>query len=513
MLIQDREKTRVLLLQHFRQKGLRDEDEVSFYIREYLGLNIPTKAYCVGHDAPIRMIIDLFFEKVGTALGWANRTGGKTMGVAVLNHLDMEFKPGVDICVAASTMDQARKGYNHFKNLYSDPLMRQSVDGELLQSQSKLKNGSVLEIITGTVKGVNSPHPNKARLDEVELMAYEVFQEAMSMSMSKGGYRAQDVYTSTRKKSAGLMNRLITEAPEKGTRIFSWCIWDVVEKCERECKDDPKYGNCPIYHLCGGIAHEGTGWYQIPDLIKKVLTLSKDVFDAQWLNKKPGSGVLVYNTFSPSKSIIEPFELPPNWPTFAYLDFGANFYYGKVILAPTGHYIVYAEYWWPSEFLEKLGTGGPRTLEKHAEQIRKFPRFRNSEPIFADPAEKQSCIEVTNQHHMKVIPAEKTLSLGMNDVRSLMEREAEFTHPKDKWVRKTPLLLIMRGIAPRLIWELEDYACETNPDGSPNRDEPDHTSAGGAHAVDAFRYGVRGRTLRLDLKDTARYRLRSLPGF
>lgn len=512
VLIQDRDKTKRLLLQHFHTVGLKDDAEVAFYIEEYLGLIIPTANYCVGHDPPIRMITDLFFERVGTALGWANRTGGKTMGVAVLNHLDMEFKPGVDICVAASTMDQARKGYNHFKGLYTDPLLRASVDGDLLQSMSKLKNGSRLEIITGTVKGVNSPHPNKARLDEVELMAYEVFQEAMSMSMSKGGYRAQDVYTSTRKKSAGLMNRLIQEAPEKGTRIYTWCIWDVVEKCERQCKDDPQYGNCPIEHLCGGIAHEGQGWYQIPDLIKKVMTLSKDVFNAQWLNKRPGSGVLVYDKFDEAASVIEPFPIPDGWPTFAYLDFGSNFYYGKIAIAPTGHFIVYYEYFWPSEFNEKTGIGGPRVLADHAREIRKTVRFRRSEPVFSDPAEKQSCIEMTNAHHINVIPAEKTISLGVNDVREKTEKRTEFTHPTEKWKREVPKLLIMKDIAPRLQWELTDYACEINPDGTPNRDEPDHTSAGGAHGVDALRYGIRGKTLGLELINVARYRMRSVPG-
>jgi len=433
--------------------------------------------------------------------------------MAVLNHLDMEFKPGVDICVAAATMDQARKGYNHFKSLYKDDLLKASLDGELLQSQSKLKNGSSLEIITGTVKGVNSPHPVKARLDEVELMAYEVFQEAMSMSMTKGQYRAQDAYTSTRKKAAGLMNRLISEADERGIRIYKWCIWDVVEKCERECKDDPKFGNCPIYHLCGGIAHEGKGWYKITDLIKKVLTLSKDVFDAQWLNKKPGSGVIVYDSFDPSVGVIEPFAVPPDWPTFAFLDFGANFYFGKIVIAPSGHWIVFAEYWWPSEFSDKTKIGGPRVLSRHAQEIRRFARFRNSEPVFADPAEKQSCVEVTNNERMKIIPAEKTISLGINDVRTMMEKRLKFKHPELGWERSVPQLLIMQGKAPRLLWEIGDYACETNPDGSPNRDEPDHTSADGAHAVDALRYGVRGKILRLDLKDVARYRLRSLPGF
>lgn len=512
--IVSRERTRRFLFRHFKARSLQTLDELQFYIEEYLGFKVPSQAVCPGHDPPLQLISDLFFEKVSLALGFANRTGGKTTNVAILNHLDMEFKPGVDICVAAATRDQAEKSYTYLQKMYRDPLLKASLK-ESIQSYTELRNGSVLEIITGTVKGVNSPHPNKARLDEIELMDWEVFNEALSMSVQKGNWRAQDVFTSTRKYAGGIMTRLLTESEERGIKVYKWCIWDVLEQCPRQCKGDPEYGDCRVYEMCQGKAHDCAGWYKIDDFIRKVSSLSKDVFQAQWLNQKPGGGVTIYHPYNPATHRIAPFPIPLDWQTFGGIDFGSNFYYSKAAASPPNeaglrHHFVFREYFWPAEFDPKTAIGGPRLLEQHAKVIREMEKFRNSEPQYGDPEDKQSCLELFNKYKINVIPAEKDVLLGIDDVQALLEKRSKFTHPVEGWTRDLPLLTVFDGRAPRLDWELQNYSWEMRTDGTPDRDEPDKDSADGAHAVDTVRYLIRSRRLRSDRSQV--YRMRSIPG-
>ncbi|GAG86811.1 unnamed protein product, partial [marine sediment metagenome] len=146
----------------------------------------------------------MFFEMTRNSIVFANRTGGKTINVAILNHLDMMFKPGCDICSAGAVLEQSERCYTYFKTFHNNEFLYKMYKGVPTKHRTYYENDSKLEVITGTEKGLNGPHPAKARIDEVELMDWHVLQEGLSMTKTKETTDGTDImsqnsFLSTRK--------------------------------------------------------------------------------------------------------------------------------------------------------------------------------------------------------------------------------------------------------------------------------------------------------------------------
>src|SRR5262245_30276353 len=223
-------------LEWYLQHGIQSEEELGDFVETYFGYQVPTHAVCPEHIAPMSFLADQFFERTRTVLGFANRGGGKTILTAILNMLDALFKPGVEIASAGAIMEQADRGYEYLRGFFlKEPLFLEQLI-TTLRSETVFRNGSIVRIIAGTYHGLNSPHPNKFRCDEIELMPWVVLQEGLQMSIERGGWKAQDTLTSTRKFQKGTMQRLLDEAGRKNIKIYSWCIMETVERCTRLCR-------------------------------------------------------------------------------------------------------------------------------------------------------------------------------------------------------------------------------------------------------------------------------------
>jgi len=832
----DREVVKRQLMDYYLGVGLQSDDDLDHFLKEYVGLTIPRKHYCADHCAPFDFVSDLFFERESTVLGFGSRGSGKTLDVAAVNFLHMRFKEGCDICTAGASLDQARKGYNYLQQMCLRPEHKDWLDGDPTLGLTRGKNKTQIEIITGTVKGLNSPHPLKANIDEVELLDWEVLQQGLSMSMSKpeypwksadvftcvagdtlidvprdlsahpdgipirdlvgktgwvysfnkrsgkvtlkrfthvrktgvnaevyrvrfrwseyggkkrtgfldvtgnhrfmlrdGSYRSADklqpddslmpfsrtrefgpnglpyakicrndgssipehilvcgkvhgtwadkhnvvhhrsfnsldnrpemlvrwprakhahyhanlprnteylqengrkvgalhaawveslppaqydawiekqrrdttamiaarggawnrgrkrpaeerrrvsqsltrtaakrigitrdeidqqvllaskkvvgshyaiaeylhwsptrvysslrrlgltnhkvtsvrrlkkrvdvydmevegthnfvangvfVHNSTRKYGAGTMQRLLDEAPDRGIKIYKWCVWEALERCTRDCVGDKQNGDCPLYTdritgapgsgVCGGKAHTANGWYRIEDFIRKVQLLDKETFEAEWENLRPSSGHLVYgSSFNEATHVVDPFEIPNIWPTFAAIDFGAHFSYLKFAIDPSTKvwFCFYCYYF------EK-----PRLLKDHRTNIRSSPRFRSTEAIYAGirGIDKQPFIEF--QQHFPMVEAEQDLLVGINDVKTKLQDRKRFVFPNGKEA-EIPGLVFFRGAGDMamLIKEAGQYGWETNPDGTANLEEPVEDNN---HCWSAVRYAV-----------------------
>jgi len=179
-----------------KQGGPTHPDILHFYIRVYLGYNIPRKKVCVDHCAPFTFVSDMYFEKVRNSIAFANRTGGKTLNIALLNQCDMTFKEECEIASAGSTKDQAAKMFQYFSRFHNrNQILYNLYAREPIKTYSEYKNLSTIEIVTGSLKGLNSKHPQKLRLDEVELMDWEVLQEGFSMPESSDAIMAQGCFS------------------------------------------------------------------------------------------------------------------------------------------------------------------------------------------------------------------------------------------------------------------------------------------------------------------------------
>jgi len=432
------------------QGGPRHDDMLHFYIRAFLGYSIPRghDRVCRHHKAPFSFISDMFFERVRNAIGFANRTGGKTLNLAILNHLDMLFKPGCEIVSAGAVLTQADKMCGYFKEFHSsNEFLGELFAREPTKTLFVYKNESQLQVISGTEKGVRGPHPHKARFDEVEEMDWGVLQAGMSMAMSgesvSTGHTitAQTVYTSTRQRESGPMQQLLDQAKlEKdvvgGMRTYCWCVWEVLERCTHQCKGDPYWGDCPIKQVCGQRARKCVGYYKVEDFIlDKVLRLDRETLNVEWFNKRPSGSVFVYGGYWNERfHIIPPFE-PGDERDFiiaSAIDFGTSpghdFVYQKYYLdvtdfrseaenTPLGEairakitYYLFYEY----------RTGG-RTIEEHASRIKSSPGYSPGEIIFADPSAKQERIDLEETHGIPTLGAETSKEAGISTLRAHLQ--------------------------------------------------------------------------------------------
>ena len=117
-----RQHTRRRLFQYFLDNGFADDDELAFFLDEYLQLQYPRQASCPNHIPPFQIISDLYFDRVRAMLIYASRASGKTLTFAVMNLLDGCFRSeATDITNAAATRDQAVKCYRYFTGFHKDP--------------------------------------------------------------------------------------------------------------------------------------------------------------------------------------------------------------------------------------------------------------------------------------------------------------------------------------------------------------------------------------------------------
>lgn len=214
------------LLHTYMKYGFEDEDDLDFYLKVFLGYDIPKHTFCPGHISAFKFITDVVFERVLFALAFGSRGSGKTLAFALINHLKALFRTSpVELVVASSQIHQTNIGYAYFKGfLEGDPLLWEQIDGDPIQSYTKFKNGSLLKIASGTMHGLNGPHPNMTTIDEVELMDMPILEQGLSMSMAKNGIPAQDILGSTRKKSVGTMTTLLDEQVERNMSVYQFCI-------------------------------------------------------------------------------------------------------------------------------------------------------------------------------------------------------------------------------------------------------------------------------------------------
>lgn len=409
----------------------KNDDELWEFIALFYGFRIPRKIVTPGHRAPFEFVADLYFERVKNALGFANRTGGKTLSVAILNHLDMIFKRGCEVASVGSVLYQAEKCYRYFTDFCELPRFKEfckeyeRVTGnrfmvKQIQSWTEFGNGSTQEILTATEKGLRSPHPNKARIDEIDLLSWQLLQTGLSMAQSSGSIRGQNVFTSTRQYQQGSMQRLLDEAPEKGIEVYEWNCWEVLEKCQRRCLQDPVHGDCKIYTFCKGKAHHCDGFYKIDDFIDKVRILDRDSFETEWLNLRPARHKLVYHMFEPSKHVMTPKKLheltgysypSPYWRRICGIDFGSSpghpFTYVKVCQLPSGQFLAFFEY-----------GAEQRLLRDHAISIKRSPHYISGEFNYADH-DAQDRLEL-KALGVNTRPAAKDVLMGIDYISTLL---------------------------------------------------------------------------------------------
>ena len=291
----------------------RSKEELKDWAKTYFGWQLAAQQICPKHQAPLDILWELFNEDILDVVILASRTGGKTALIALLNLLDAIFKNGCEIGSMGAVFYQAQKGYSFFAQMIQSELFTEDVIATIMK-ETRLKNGSLVQILSGTMTGTNAPHPHKARADEVELIEWGILQQFFSMVHSERGIQGQQVLSSSRKSMWGSMQRLITKMETEPSFPFvlrTWCVKEVLEKCNEpcwKCREMVRSDGRSFWDVCKGAARNSDGFYLLRDVHRKFTTLDSDVFDAEWTCEKPAKKGLVYKDMPDERFGRYPFD-------------------------------------------------------------------------------------------------------------------------------------------------------------------------------------------------------------
>lgn len=274
----------------------RDRQQLHDLIELYFGVNIPDKKICDDHCAPFDFIFDYLVGDIDFAVVLGNRSGGKTHGFGILDTLVSYLYDGVEIATVGAIKFQAQKCYEYYRNYSNRAPFSDNLTDQASMSRTVHKNKSEVQVLTGTMSGVNAPHPQLLFTDEIDLMPWNVLQQALSMPQSKNGVKSKTVLTSTRKFASGAMQKLLDDAPKKGYKVYQWCIWEVIEPMPKDKAEQDRIAKIFGSELPHNI-HLADGYYTWRDaILKKLSPMEDETWAVEWLCRKPGTEGTVYGS-------------------------------------------------------------------------------------------------------------------------------------------------------------------------------------------------------------------------
>ena len=329
--IEQTPKPRELLLGAIERK---DRNALHALIALYFGVNIPKHKNCNDHCAPFDFVFDYLTGEIDFAVVLGNRSGGKTHSFGILDTVVSYLYDNTEIATVGAIQFQAQKCYEYFRDYSQKYPFAHNLTSSASMGRTILKNKSQVQVLTGTMSGVNAPHPQLLFVDEIDLMPWNVLQQALSMPQSKNGVMSKTVLTSTRKFAAGAMQRLLDDAPKKGYKVYQWCVWEVIEKLPA----DPAKLNEIRHEFAGELPdgiHKADGYYTWRDALqKKRSPMEAETWAVEWRCRKPGTQGTVYGSnYSDENNNIgdwSPVGKPGH--IFLFEDFGASDDHPDVVL-------------------------------------------------------------------------------------------------------------------------------------------------------------------------------------
>jgi hypothetical protein len=292
------------------------------YVKVFLGIDVPDKRLCPEHQSPMDYLWHAFYESKRQprianhdSIVWANRAGGKTKLAAVATLLDCLFKPYCQVRILGGSGEQAGRMYEYLTGFLHHGY-QQFLAGPVRKTKCCFINGSAVEVLTQSSTSVRGQHVQKLRCDELELFDEDVFAAAKFTTQSTAEIIAGMELISTMHRPYGLMHEVVTSAPNFGTPVFKWCVWETIEKCVgRNCSQ------CPLSEDCRGRARKANGYLKIDDCITQMRRASRAGWEAEILCTRPSRENVVFDEFNPALH-VGAVDYDPNLPLYRALDFG-----------------------------------------------------------------------------------------------------------------------------------------------------------------------------------------------
>lgn len=490
----ERDRLRRDVIQKYLRDGLKTADDLHRFITTLTREPMPCKPICSGHQTPFHYMFNSFFadylhpitgEYMGllNQLAIASRGGSKTSTTGKNNVIDLIFKPGVEVASVGAVKTQAAKCYKYTTGWLMDPDIVHLLAKEPTMQETKMLNGASYSQLVGTKSGVNSPHPQKLRADEIELLKDPtVLDEMFMVPMSFGGYRGTMDITSTRKYQSGIMQKLVDNADEMDLNLIIWCYKEVAEECKesrrgiarlildiedpitKEVKPYNMYEGCEHCKLafsCKGDLVHSRGYYAIDDYIREKKRLSKTAWIAQKECQRPGSQNVIYADYDDEidnvhSNVIPNCHPPSDWYIIECYDFGVTAISWWAMRRDGREFIKFAEY--------KNDVG---IIDHHLRYVKETRETYDIQPdfIWGDPRSKNLIAEWRNRG-VPIKRAYSNVEVGLEIIGSLMDRDLDGSHCFyicERCVKtRDEYKAYHFKVGTRIIPKQEDHLCDTD---------------------------------------------------
>jgi hypothetical protein len=362
------------------------------WVAEFAGLRVPRVAVCANHRAPFDYLRAAYFEPAGDLVVWAPRGGGKTHLAAVATLLDLLHKPGCQVRILGGSLEQSLRMWEHLLPMAMERWGK-ALSHPPRAHRLELANGSAAAVLSQSQRSVRGLRVQKMRCDEVELFDPRVWEavQLVTRSQPRRPHRRQNQAAertthaapatgviealSTLHEPFGLMRRIVDEAEAAGRPVIRWCLLEVLERCPRgrHC------ASCALQEDCRGVAKSRCrGFVRIDDAIAMKRRVSKQIWEAEMLCRRPSQRYAVFPDFDPERHVratVGPREALSGDLSLA-MDFGfANpFVCLWIVRWDDGRTHVIDEYVQPG-----------RQLAEHLEMIRRRP-WGPAKVVACDPA-------------------------------------------------------------------------------------------------------------------------------
>jgi hypothetical protein len=407
------------------------------WVRERLGLKLPGRAVCPGHQSPLDYLWLAYREPAPDLVVWAPRGGGKTRLGAVATLLDLLHKAPCQARILGGSLDQSLRMWEYLLDdvtRVADDL----IEGRASSRRLRLSNGSDAAVLTQSQRAVRGLHVQKLRCDEVELFDPQVWEASQLVPRSgradEGGRRVQGSIEamSTLHAPGGLMQRIVDSAQEAGLPVVRWCLLEVLEPCP----EDRQCAQCPLDNDCGGRAHgAGEGFVLIDDAIAMKRRVSRKMWEAEMLCRGPTVRHGVFPDFDRS---IHVRQGPPAWAgertelTWG-IDFGYHAPFVCLWIESFAHGVTFVL----DEYVESR-----KRLETHLQAIESRPHGRvrhvACDPAGAAPNEQtaKSNVDLLHERRYEVHRKKSGIADGLEMIRAGLAPAAGeptlYIHPRCK---------------------------------------------------------------------------------
>lgn len=295
-------------VQELLETRCRSRAQLWWWVRTFLGLQVPRRAVCPDHIAPFEYLMRAYFEPGQDLVVWAPRGGGKTRLGAVATLLDLLHKPRTTVRILGGSLEQSLRMWEHLLGDVEQIAVGTKQTGARL---IRLDNRSHAAVLTQSQRAVRGQRVQKLRCDEVELFEPEIWEAAQlvtrSLRVESTDGRAPAVHgaveaVSTMHNVGGLMSRIVDAAEKENKPILRWCLMEVLQRCEpeRDC------GTCPLWDDCRGRAKTACeGFLPIDDAIAMKQRVSVRTWESEMLCRRPSVQWAVFPMFDRAIHVAE----------------------------------------------------------------------------------------------------------------------------------------------------------------------------------------------------------------